>query len=375
MVILTGIVACGRPFSIPGYRRLGRLGQASGTTASPMVGAKHRRTRKANHATLPLPCHAVRLAASGLPEEIRYISSYSCQWLRRLAVSSPASPAADPPRLAQLAPLAPLARLARLIDNACALACLLAFTSALTLPSGYNVGAVHATADRPRKLLRLSPVLPLCPSTCTRQYCDACHRRWHDRSCRGIYDRLTGNPIRLSVFVTPLLRLLFFCVPRGICRSPLYAGVTLESHSSCALGAHSKKMRKQESESVCKTPGSTNHWLACILTTRRTEALDSSDSSVGHGQQYANTHYDPDLAHPVHEVDDLYVECPSSTTERKLIYKIDLRVVPFLSIMYLLAFLDRYGRACFGLERGRANVDNYIARTSPMLPSSASRKT
>jgi hypothetical protein len=34
--------------------------------------------------------------------------------------------------------------------------------------------------------------------------------------------------------------------------------------------------------------------------------------------------------------------CPSYTTERKLVTKIDLRVIPFLCIMYLLAFLDRY---------------------------------
>ncbi|KAF4972517.1 hypothetical protein FSARC_941 [Fusarium sarcochroum] len=34
-------------------------------------------------------------------------------------------------------------------------------------------------------------------------------------------------------------------------------------------------------------------------------------------------------------------ECPSHTTDRKLLTKIDLHVVPFLCIMYLLAFLDR----------------------------------
>lgn len=33
------------------------------------------------------------------------------------------------------------------------------------------------------------------------------------------------------------------------------------------------------------------------------------------------------------------VQCPSHTTERKLMAKIDMRVVPFLCIMYLLAFL------------------------------------
>lgn len=38
------------------------------------------------------------------------------------------------------------------------------------------------------------------------------------------------------------------------------------------------------------------------------------------------------------------VVCPPHTTERKLITKIDLHVVPFLCIMYLLAFLDRVSR-------------------------------
>lgn len=33
------------------------------------------------------------------------------------------------------------------------------------------------------------------------------------------------------------------------------------------------------------------------------------------------------------------VVCPPHTTERRLMAKIDMRVVPFLCIMYLLAFL------------------------------------
>jgi hypothetical protein len=33
------------------------------------------------------------------------------------------------------------------------------------------------------------------------------------------------------------------------------------------------------------------------------------------------------------------IECPPHTTERRLMAKIDMRVVPFLCIMYLLAFL------------------------------------
>ena len=35
------------------------------------------------------------------------------------------------------------------------------------------------------------------------------------------------------------------------------------------------------------------------------------------------------------------VACPPHTTESKLITRIDLHVIPFLCIMYLLAFLDR----------------------------------
>jgi hypothetical protein len=35
------------------------------------------------------------------------------------------------------------------------------------------------------------------------------------------------------------------------------------------------------------------------------------------------------------------VQCPPHTTEKRLVYKIDLHVIPFLCIMYLLAVLDR----------------------------------
>lgn len=39
--------------------------------------------------------------------------------------------------------------------------------------------------------------------------------------------------------------------------------------------------------------------------------------------------------------DDLPVPCPAHTTERKLMAKIDARLLPALCILYLLAFLDR----------------------------------
>jgi len=52
------------------------------------------------------------------------------------------------------------------------------------------------------------------------------------------------------------------------------------------------------------------------------------------------------------EYDELHVVCPPHTTEKRLMRKIDLRVVPFLCILYLLAFLDRVNIAnakSFGL--------------------------
>ncbi|KAH8730182.1 major facilitator superfamily domain-containing protein [Phaeosphaeriaceae sp. PMI808] len=48
------------------------------------------------------------------------------------------------------------------------------------------------------------------------------------------------------------------------------------------------------------------------------------------------------------------VQCPAHTTERKLLTKIDLHVIPYLCIMYLLAFLDRVNIAnanVFGLSK------------------------
>ncbi|RDA89870.1 hypothetical protein CP533_6658 [Ophiocordyceps camponoti-saundersi (nom. inval.)] len=48
------------------------------------------------------------------------------------------------------------------------------------------------------------------------------------------------------------------------------------------------------------------------------------------------------------------VECPPHTTEAKLLARIDLRVIPFLCIMYLLAFLDRVNISnadLFGLSK------------------------
>ena len=39
--------------------------------------------------------------------------------------------------------------------------------------------------------------------------------------------------------------------------------------------------------------------------------------------------------------DELGVVCPPHTTERHMVRRIDMRLMPFVIIMYLLAFLDR----------------------------------
>lgn len=52
--------------------------------------------------------------------------------------------------------------------------------------------------------------------------------------------------------------------------------------------------------------------------------------------------------------DDLLVQCPPHTTERRLVWRVDCHVIPFLCIMYLLAFLDRVNIAnanVFGLSK------------------------
>ena len=75
------------------------------------------------------------------------------------------------------------------------------------------------------------------------------------------------------------------------------------------------------------------------VAAEHTDSPDPDDPRIK-GSNY----YDPEVHHTDAEYDDLGVVCPSHTTERKLVAKIDFRVIPVLSILYLLAFLDRYGR-------------------------------
>ena len=90
-----------------------------------------------------------------------------------------------------------------------------------------------------------------------------------------------------------------------------------------------------------------------------------------------NNYYDPNIISNANgnrvEYDELHVVCPPHTTEKKLMAKIDLRVIPFLCILYLLAFLDRVNIAnarSFGLVKdlNLKNVEYNTALTIFFVP-------
>ncbi|KAL7626407.1 High-affinity nicotinic acid transporter [Parahypoxylon ruwenzoriense] len=68
-------------------------------------------------------------------------------------------------------------------------------------------------------------------------------------------------------------------------------------------------------------------------------AKDPNDSDKGVAEIVGNNTYHPGAAEV--EYDELHVQCPPHTTERMLMTRIDWRLIPFLCILYLLAFLDR----------------------------------
>jgi hypothetical protein len=93
----------------------------------------------------------------------------------------------------------------------------------------------------------------------------------------------------------------------------------------------------------------------------------SVDNEAGYKNE-GNHFYNANAQNPGEslEYDDLNVVCPPHTTEKKLMAKIDIRVIPFLCILYLLAFLDRVniGNArSFGLAKD-LNLQNVEYNTA-----------
>ncbi|KAI1393752.1 MFS general substrate transporter [Hypoxylon trugodes] len=72
---------------------------------------------------------------------------------------------------------------------------------------------------------------------------------------------------------------------------------------------------------------------------RKASPTAPSDSDKPVEEIIGNNSYHPGIADV--EYDELHVPCPPHTTERKLMTRIDWNLIPFLCIMYLLAFLDR----------------------------------
>ncbi|KAI8947447.1 MFS general substrate transporter [Xylaria longipes] len=71
-----------------------------------------------------------------------------------------------------------------------------------------------------------------------------------------------------------------------------------------------------------------------VLNDATSTSLDNEKGEVPSSNTYHPGTTDSDY-------DESNVQCPSHTTERKLMTRIDWYILPFVSIMYLLAFLDR----------------------------------
>lgn len=70
----------------------------------------------------------------------------------------------------------------------------------------------------------------------------------------------------------------------------------------------------------------------------------SPNSSLDRGQALGDDNFDPTVrghGYGIQSDEEEEVLCPANTTPRKLLTRIDLRLIPVLSILYLLAFLDR----------------------------------
>ncbi|ORY69992.1 major facilitator superfamily domain-containing protein [Pseudomassariella vexata] len=64
------------------------------------------------------------------------------------------------------------------------------------------------------------------------------------------------------------------------------------------------------------------------------DAVDQSPTEIA-----GDNSYHPGNGHV--EYDELHVICPPHTTERRIVTRIDFRLMPFVTLLYLLAYLDR----------------------------------
>ncbi len=81
--------------------------------------------------------------------------------------------------------------------------------------------------------------------------------------------------------------------------------------------------------------------------------INSTASAGFDNEKGEDLTYDHPGATDTSDDGELVVECPPHTTERKMMTRIDWHILPFVTILYLLAFLDRVNIAnarTFNLE-------------------------
>lgn len=76
---------------------------------------------------------------------------------------------------------------------------------------------------------------------------------------------------------------------------------------------------------------------------KESSTTSNEDTKIHYPQNYPGAHDEAVAGDPTYAQD--VVQCPPHTTERKLLARIDLHVIPFLVLLYWLAFLDRYAGA------------------------------
>jgi hypothetical protein len=148
-----------------------------------------------------------------------------------------------------------------------------------------------------------------------------------------------------------------------------------------ALGTTSTCLGMARRVSVGRCPKARNYSTFSKLIEPEGHAVSptNSEHDAEPGIKHeTNNYYDPNITSNGAndgriEYDELHVVCPPHTTEKKLMAKIDLRVIPFLCILYLLAFLDRVNIAnarSFGLVKDLdlKNVEYNTALTIFFVP-------
>ena len=87
----------------------------------------------------------------------------------------------------------------------------------------------------------------------------------------------------------------------------------------------------------------------CIIMQDKTNTFSGERQCPPASKSGGQMTYDPDLARAAAFNNAQGITVPPDISERKLLTKIDLRVIPCLSVLYLMAFLDRTNIANAGL--------------------------